>query len=105
MSENEEQIGGTHYQGHDVQHWDYAYARGFDCFQYIITKWVERWRKKGGIQDLYKARHAINKYIEIAEADERRTQAAKAGAGAAADALIETIKEIGGADRNYVDQD
>ncbi len=62
------QVGGTHYQGHDIQHWDYAYARGFDCFQYIITKWVERWREKGGIEDLRKAQHAIDKYIRVIEA-------------------------------------
>ena len=68
MSASDKQVGGDHYQGYgDIQHWDYAYARKFDCFQYIITKWVERWRKKGGIEDLRKARHALDKYIELAE--------------------------------------
>ncbi len=69
MAANETQVGGDHYKGHTIQHWDYAYARDFDPFQYIITKWVERWRDKGGIQDLLKARHALDKYIEIAEAE------------------------------------
>lgn len=93
---NENQVGGTHYQGHDVQHWDYAYSRGFDCFQYIITKWVERWRDKGGIQDLLKARHAIDKYIELAERDEAQKQGIKAGALPGA--------RPGDATKEYVDQ-
>ncbi len=69
MSANETQVGGDHYKGHNIQHWDYAYNRGFDPFQYIITKWVERWRRKGGVEDLYKARHALDKYIELVEAE------------------------------------
>ena len=77
---NARQIGGDHYKGQDLQHWDYCYARGFDCFQYIISKWVERWRKKGGIEDLRKARHALDKYIELAESEEAQRQGMKAGA-------------------------
>ena len=84
MSAKDTQVGGDHYQGHDIQHWDYAYARKFDCFQYIITKWVERWRKKGGLEDLKKARHALDRYIEKVEEDLK--------------------KEEGGPDRSYVDQ-
>ena len=67
MSANREQIGGDHYKVGGEEHWDRAYRLHYDCFQYIITKWVERWRKKGGIEDLRKARHAIDKYIEKAE--------------------------------------
>ncbi len=66
---DETQIGGDHYKGYETDHWSYAYARNFDLFQYIITKWVERWRSKGGIEDLYKARHALDKYIELVEAE------------------------------------
>ncbi len=69
MSENDNQVGGDHYKTGGEEHWDRAYRLEYDCFQYIITKWVERWKKKGGIEDLHKARHAINKYIEIAEAE------------------------------------
>lgn len=81
MSANDRQIGGTHYQG-EIQHWDYAWSHKFDLFQYIITKWIERWRVKGGIEDLKKARHAIDKYIEVVEAEEAMVQSIKAGAGA-----------------------
>ncbi len=75
-----DQVGGRHYKGQEIEHWDYCYARRFDCFQYIITKWVERWRLKGGIEDLEKARHALDKYIGIARAEENQQQGLKAGA-------------------------
>lgn len=65
---SKKQVGGDHYQGFTQQHWEYCYERRFDCFQYIITKWVERWRKKGGLEDLKKARHALDAYIELVEA-------------------------------------
>jgi hypothetical protein len=69
MSANEEQVGGEHYKT-VIQHWDYVVATGLDYFQGQITKYVTRWPKKGGVQDLYKARHFLEKYIELVEAAE-----------------------------------
>ena len=80
MSANDRQVGGDHYKKGGEEHWDRAYRLGDDNFQYIITKWIERWRDKGGIEDLYKARHAIDKYIEVAEKEQAKKQAIKAGA-------------------------
>lgn len=40
----------------------------WDYFQGQITKYVMRWRRKGGIQDLKKALHVLEKYIESEEA-------------------------------------
>jgi hypothetical protein len=77
---NEKQIGGDHYKVGGEEHWDRAWRLEYDPFQYIITKWVERWRKKGGVEDLRKARHAIDKYIAMVERDEARIQGIKAGA-------------------------
>ena len=76
---NERQVGGGHYQG-EIQHWDYAWSHNFDLFQYIITKWIERHKKKGGLQDLEKARHALDKYIEVVQAEEDKLAGLKAGA-------------------------
>ena len=107
---NDTQIGGKFYKGQDIEHWDYAYARGFDCYQYIITKWVERWRDKGGIEDLRKARHAIQKYIEVAEAEEAQKQGLKAGADICPECdtrhghHIRGCSLIGDATKQYVDQ-
>jgi len=62
------QIGGEHYKKGGEEHWDRAWRLKYDPFQYIITKWVERWKDKGGVEDLKKAQHAIQKYIEVVTA-------------------------------------
>ena len=67
---NELQIGGNHYQQPDgvPQHWDLAVMYGWDFFQYNVTKYVMRWKKKKGLEDLKKAAHHLQKYIEEVEA-------------------------------------
>lgn len=66
---NDRQVGGTHYKGEGkVEHWDIVAQWGLDYFQGQITKYVMRWRAKGGIQDLEKARHFLDKYIELEKA-------------------------------------
>ncbi len=66
---NDYQVAGHHYrQEGTIQHWDYAASHNFDYFQGQITKYVTRWKKKNGIADLEKARHFIEKYIEVEKA-------------------------------------
>jgi hypothetical protein len=67
VSANNSQVGGDHYRT-GIQHWDYVVANGLDYFQAQIIKYVTRWRKKGGVQDLDKARHFLEKYRELVEA-------------------------------------
>lgn len=67
MSANDRQVGGEHYMG-SIQHWDFAAQRGYDYFQGQITKYVDRWKNKNGLQDLKKAQHFLEKYIELVEA-------------------------------------
>ena len=106
MSANDTQIGGSHYKKGGEEHWDRAFRLKYDCFQYIITKWIERWKDKGGIEDLRKARHAIDKYIEVAENEERlRTANRDAQACVYTDPLRGPEHEGSGAGRGYVDQD
>jgi hypothetical protein len=62
---NERQIGGDHYKVGGEEHWDRAWRLKWDPFQYQITKYVERWKDKGGIDDLRKAQHFLEKYIEL----------------------------------------
>jgi hypothetical protein len=64
MSANEKQVGGGHYKS-EIQHWDYVVANDLDYFQAQITKYVTRWKKKNGMQDLRKAQHFLEKYIEV----------------------------------------
>lgn len=64
MSANDEQVGGTHYQK-KIQPWDYVAANGLDFFQGNIVKYVTRFREKDGVADLLKARHYLDKLIEL----------------------------------------
>ena len=61
---NDIQVGGKHYAS-QIQHWDYVAANNLDYFQGQITKYVTRWKEKGGVQDLLKAKHFLEKYIEL----------------------------------------
>jgi len=66
MSANDVQVGGDHYKAAGkTEHWDFVHQHDLDYFQGQITKYVVRWRKKGGIQDLKKAQHFLEKYIEL----------------------------------------
>jgi len=100
MKANDTQVGGSHYKKGGEEHWDRAWRLDYDPFQYIITKWVERWRDKGGLQDLRKAQHALEKYIEILEAD---------GDVRGVEVVCESDPlgpaEAGDADSGYVNQD
>lgn len=71
MRANDIQIGGDHYKkfGKDgEQHWDRIIRLFPDSFEVYfvaaITKYVERYRHKNGIEDLKKARHYLDKLIE-----------------------------------------
>lgn len=65
MSANDKQVGGDHYKVGGEEHWDRVHRLGLDYFQAAITKYVERAHKKNGVQDLEKAAHYLEKYIEI----------------------------------------
>lgn len=67
MGANDQQIGGHHYKVGGEEHWDRVHRLGLDYFQAQITKYVERWKKKNGVEDLRKARHFLDKYIELIE--------------------------------------
>lgn len=68
---NKIQIGGDHYKGMIIQAWDFIISNGLNYLEGNIVKYVSRWRKKGGLQDLYKARHYLDKLIETEEENER----------------------------------
>ncbi len=62
------QIGGTHYSKHKIQPWDYVAANDLGYFEGSIIKYITRWRDKGGVEDLKKARHFLDKLIEVSGA-------------------------------------
>lgn len=65
---NARQVGGDHYKGQAIQPWDYIASNGLGYFEGNVVKYVSRWRDKGGVADLEKARHYLDKLIEIERA-------------------------------------
>lgn len=63
----ERQVGGSHYKDMPIQPIEYAYANGLDPYQMTILKYVVRHPHKGGIEDLKKALHTLEMYIEVKE--------------------------------------
>ena len=62
---NTTQVGGSHYKDNGIQPWDYIAANDLGYFEGNIVKYVSRWKDKGGVEDLKKARHYLDKLIEI----------------------------------------
>jgi hypothetical protein len=67
---NEVQVGGEHYRtfNADYQHWDLVADTGMGYFEGQITKYVARWSRKSGRQDLEKAMHYAHKMNELVRA-------------------------------------
>lgn len=79
MRANDRQVGGEHYKVEGREHWDIVDEFDLDYFQGQITKYVMRWREKNGIEDLEKAEHFLQKYLEIARRQYSVNQGVKAG--------------------------
>lgn len=110
MEANERQVGGGHYKS-SSQHWDWVAANQLDYFQGQVTKYVARWKDKNGLQDLLKAQHFLEKYIELVKAGVYRQNAHNQARGAALSsgdwARQATLGEISGAapTAGYTNQD
>ena len=65
MSALQKQVGGEHYKKLKIQPMEYSMANGLDACQHTIIKYVTRFRDKGGIADLEKAKHCIEMLIEF----------------------------------------
>jgi hypothetical protein len=59
------QEGGDHYQKLKIQPIEYIHANGIPFAEGCVIKYVSRWRNKGGLNDLEKARHFIDLLIEL----------------------------------------
>jgi hypothetical protein len=67
---DDEQIGGRHYVTKSVQPWEamesWMSEEAFKGFIWgNVIKYIARWEDKGGKQDLEKARHYLDKLLEI----------------------------------------
>lgn len=63
MSVEKTQVGGGHYTKLAIQPMRYSMENGLDACQHTIIKYVTRFRDKGGIDDLRKAKQSIDLLI------------------------------------------
>ncbi len=59
------QVAGDHYKNLPIQPVEFIHANGIGFFEGNVIKYVTRWRAKGGVKDLEKARHYIDLLIEL----------------------------------------
>jgi hypothetical protein len=72
MSVNTIQVGGDHYKSKGIQPWDFIVTNKLGYLEGNIIKYVSRHTEKGGVTDLLKAKHYLEKLIatyDAAEAD------------------------------------
>ena len=67
---NDVQHGGTHYKVLPIEPWDYIAANSIGFLEGNAIKYLSRWRIKGGLEDLRKAQHYVEKLIELAGASQ-----------------------------------
>lgn len=65
MSANGYMVGGNHYKRLSYETWDVINDWGLGYFDGNAVKYLSRWRNKGGVDDLRKAKHYIEKLIEL----------------------------------------
>lgn len=59
------QVGGGHYKDMKIQPVEYIHKNGIGFAEGCVIKYVSRWRAKGGVEDLKKARHFLDLLIEL----------------------------------------
>jgi hypothetical protein len=59
------QVSGDHYKKHGIQPVEYIHTNKIGYFEGNVIKYVTRWRDKGGVADLEKAKHYIDLLIEL----------------------------------------
>lgn len=75
---NSRQVGGAHYKS-PLEHWDMVEEIGMGYLEGCATKYVSRWRKKNGLQDLEKGLHYVQKLQELHSSRIKRNNRAKLG--------------------------
>lgn len=64
------QEGGNHYKDLKIQPVEYIHANNLPFIEGNVVKYITRWRAKGGVKDLEKARHYIDLLIELEQRKE-----------------------------------
>lgn len=61
------QVGGNHYSKYPIQPLEYIEKNKLPFADGCVVKYITRWRDKGGIEDLRKAKHFIEMLIALEE--------------------------------------
>ncbi len=69
MRANDVQHGGSHYRDKAIQPWDFIIANNLGYLEGNVVKYVTRWKEKNGVEDLVKAKHYLEKLLEVATSD------------------------------------
>lgn len=67
MAALDTQEGGTHYKDKAIQPVEYIMANNIGFMEGSVIKYVTRWKDKGGVGDLRKAKHFLELLIEAQE--------------------------------------
>jgi hypothetical protein len=59
------QVGGGHYKSYAIQPVEFIHKNKIPYIEGCAIKYLCRWREKGGVEDLKKARHYIDLLIEM----------------------------------------
>ena len=66
MNANEKQIAGDHYKKYgNLQPWDVVVEWNLGYLEGTALKYIARWKHKGGVEDLKKAIHFLEKAVEV----------------------------------------
>jgi hypothetical protein len=64
MKSSEKQVGGKHYLKYKIQPVEFIIKNNIGFVEGNIIKYVLRFKEKGGVQDLEKAKHYIELLID-----------------------------------------
>lgn len=59
------QVGGSHYKQFAIQPTEFIYKNNLGFLEGNAIKYLTRWKIKGGLEDLKKARHYVDMLIEM----------------------------------------
>lgn len=65
MKATDIQEGGNHYKEFAIQPTEFIHKNQIPFIEGNVIKYVCRWRKKNGLQDLHKAKHYIDLLIQF----------------------------------------
>ena len=71
---NNKQVAGSHYKS-AIEPWDVITEWELGYLDGSAVKYLARWRKKNGVEDIMKAIHFLEKLVEVENARLQRLQA------------------------------